>query len=43
MFGIGYLAVFQNGFREYLLVYFVIFWIYLAVEATLVVNFLKKK
>lgn len=42
MFGIGYLAVFVEDFKNYLLVYFSIFWMYLSIEAILIINFLKK-
>lgn len=41
MFGMSYLAVFQNDFKNNILIYFGIFWIYLTIETTLILKFLK--
>lgn len=42
MFGIGYLAVFQPEFRKHIILYFMVFWFYLFVEAVISVRLIKK-
>lgn len=43
MFGIGYLTVFQPEFRKHIILYFIVFWFYLFVEAYISVKLLRKQ
>lgn len=43
LFGIGYIAIFEPNFKNNLLIYFIIYWLYLAVETLLVVSLVKKQ
>lgn len=43
MFGVGYIAKFLPGFRENLIPFFIVFWIYLALEAFIAVKFIQNK
>lgn len=42
MFGIGYLAVFQQEFKAHIILYFMVFWFYLFVEAVIAVHLIRK-
>ncbi|PIE50006.1 MAG: hypothetical protein CSA38_05380 [Flavobacteriales bacterium] len=43
MFGFGYLAYFEPDFKNHIIAYFIIFWIYLLVESILVISLLRKQ
>lgn len=43
LFAIGYIAVFEPDFKNNLLIYFMIYWFYLAVETVLIIGLVKKQ
>lgn len=43
MFGVGYLAVFQEDFKTNIIPYFILFWIFLAMEAAALIFLLRKQ
>jgi hypothetical protein len=42
-FAMGYVAVFQKEFRLHIVPYFILYWIYLAVEVVFVLKMVKKQ
>lgn len=43
LFAIGYIAVFQKGFKENLLAYFVLYWLYLTLEVVVLVRLIRNQ
>lgn len=43
LFAIGYIALFEKDFKNNLLAYFSIYWLYLAVEVAVVVALVRKQ
>lgn len=43
LFAIGYIAIFQKDFRENVLYYFSIYWLYLIIEVLSLVGLMKKQ
>lgn len=43
LFAIGYIAVFQKGFKENLLAYFVLYWLYLVLEVVVLVRLIRNQ
>lgn len=43
MFAMGYVAIFQQGFKENVIGYFVLYWLYLGLETGILVSLLKKQ
>ncbi len=43
MFGIGYLFFFKEGFKENVILFFILFWIYLFMEAWVAISLLGKQ
>ena len=42
-FAMGYIAVFQPDFKQHIVPYFVLYWVYLAMEVVLVLKLLRKQ
>lgn len=42
-FAIGYIAVFQSEFKEHLIPYFILYWVYLLLEVVFVLRLVKKQ
>lgn len=43
MFGVGYLAFFEKDFKENIILFFILFWMYLFMEAWVAVSYLVNK